>query len=146
MIRSVVTHWRVISTFNLHLDRFFCQVPDRVRSPQLPAYSAFVEYESGRVRQFDDRPPDAQDPDFLPAAAVLSLSFSVSVSLSFSLCFSPRTTLIYEVRGKTRGYPRVRAHGPQSPPMGPDLTDAPDRLAGRAQICILSGRTTRRIG
>lgn len=46
----------------------------------------------------------------------------------------PRTTLIYEVRGKTRDDPRA-----QSPPMGPDLTDAPDRLAGLAEICILSG-------
>lgn len=53
-----------------------------------------------------------------------------------------RATLIYEVRGKTRDYPRK---SPQSPPMGPDLTDAPGRLAGRAQICILSGRTTSHI-
>ena len=34
--------------------------------------------------------------------------------------------------------------GNMSPPMEPDVTDAPDRLAGNREICILSGGTSSR--
>lgn len=79
------------------------------------------------MRQFDERTrPDAQDRGFLPEP-----------SAGRGPLRSPRgMTLIYEVRGKTRDRDRARAHGPHSPPMGFGLTDASDRLAGRAEICI----------
>lgn len=125
MIESFVTPWRIVSKLLISAWTGF-SLRDGYRS--FPRIQLSLNMNQAGCVSATNARQTHNTPDFLPeTAAIISADD-------------------FDLRG-TRENSRLPAQeSSQSPPMGPDLTDAPSRLAGRAQICILSGRTTRRIG